>query len=279
MNSIFTTITAVNLFIGVLEQPMCKEDNIRFVRVLFEKQQDGWNSCANPQFIKSSFPSQWTVSFDGRNLGNIVTSDPGWNNNNSSTYSRDRLLNLVGDSPVVRNNDTHFHGWCAYPLFRPLIVINRPNVTDPSCWKKSYPAQDIRNSVFPEFKKHVGKQFICPVDPEKRSEFHFSEKHLVQLTCYSNIIGFRLVAVSLDPSLNQCDGPPDPAWFPNWFLVPVDSQHSNFIGDGLWLIDAGDYDADGNSEVIFWYSGYNLDGYVMFTSNFKNRVEYLWSYH
>ncbi len=72
--------------------------------------------------------------------------------------------------------------------------------------------------------------------------------------------------------MNKCDGPSEPAWWPNCFIVPADAHHPAFLGEGLWLVDAGDYDGDGRSEVIFWFSGYNRDGYVLFTDDWTNRV-------
>ena len=47
----------------------------------------------------------------------------------------------------------------------------------------------------------------------------------------------------------------------------------------MTYIDAGDFDANGTSEVLFWFSGYNNDGYVLFTDNLKHRVEFTWHYH
>ncbi len=47
----------------------------------------------------------------------------------------------------------------------------------------------------------------------------------------------------------------------------------------LYLIDAGDYDGDGKSEVLFFVSGYNQDGYVMFYNSFQKSVIYTWHYH
>ena len=44
------------------------------------------------------------------------------------------------------------------------------------------------------------------------------------------------------------------------------------------LIDAGDYDNDGKSELLFWYSGYNRDGYILIYDDFRKSAEYIWGY-
>jgi hypothetical protein len=51
------------------------------------------------------------------------------------------------------------------------------------------------------------------------------------------------------------------------------------LGTGLQLVDAGDYDADGKSELLFWYDGYNSNGYDLFSSDFRKHVKVRWSYH
>jgi hypothetical protein len=46
------------------------------------------------------------------------------------------------------------------------------------------------------------------------------------------------------------------------------------------LLDAGDYDGDGKSEVVFLVSqGEDTDGFVLFDANLKNQVSLLWHYH
>ena len=44
-------------------------------------------------------------------------------------------------------------------------------------------------------------------------------------------------------------------------------------------IDAGDYDNDGHSELIFAKPGYNYDGYVLYDDDLRHPVEFGWSYH
>jgi hypothetical protein len=45
------------------------------------------------------------------------------------------------------------------------------------------------------------------------------------------------------------------------------------------LLDAGDYDGDGRSEVLFWSSGEDVDGYVLMYDGFTKSAEFKWSYH
>jgi hypothetical protein len=36
---------------------------------------------------------------------------------------------------------------------------------------------------------------------------------------------------------------------------------------------------DGSSEVLFWFSGYNQDGYVLFGDDLRKVAETYWTYH
>ena len=52
-----------------------------------------------------------------------------------------------------------------------------------------------------------------------------------------------------------------------------------YIGSLGSLVDAADYDGDGSADFVFWSSGYNEDGYVLYTNGFKDKVAFVWNYH
>ena len=62
--------------------------------------------------------------------------------------------------------------------------------------------------------------------------------------------------------------------------ILLKSRHPESFGNlSLSLVDAGDYDADGKSELIFFLSGYNEDGYALFYDSNRKSVRWTWSYH
>jgi len=73
------------------------------------------------------------------------------------------------------------------------------------------------------------------------------------------------------------DGPLDPSLAPAWYLI--DGESIDYLGSEMTLLDAGDYDGDGESELLFWHSGYNSDGYVLIYRDFHEKAEFLWNYH
>ena len=63
-----------------------------------------------------------------------------------------------------------------------------------------------------------------------------------------------------------------------WFVV--DAKNSvTYLDSGMWLADAGDYDNDGRSELVFSLYGDNRGGYELFYDDFKKRAQFEFGYH
>jgi hypothetical protein len=63
-----------------------------------------------------------------------------------------------------------------------------------------------------------------------------------------------------------------------WFVVDP-KQSGWYLDEGMWLVDAGDYDNDGQSEVIFSIDRENRGGYELFYNDFRKRVTFEFGYH
>lgn len=275
------TAVAEEVVVGILEHPQCKTEPGSAVRALFHARDQQWAALSSKK-ASHRVPLaklSWTVAFDGKRLGSIETLDPGFSSPYAWTYPRDRLLVLAPDQavPAVANGQGLFGGWCEVPRDRPLVVISRPNFRDPQGWKRFDPDSTLRNQVFPHFTAAAGEADPCESqDPDNRSVWAYSADDLRFSTSYQDRAGRKLVALALNPTRNQCDGPRDDAWSTHWFVIADSIQH---LGANLSLVDAGDYDADGTSELLFWYSGYNKDGYSLFYDGLQKHVDYQWSYH
>jgi hypothetical protein len=63
-----------------------------------------------------------------------------------------------------------------------------------------------------------------------------------------------------------------------WFVV--DSKISvRYLDSGMWLVDAGDYDNGGKSELVFSIHGENRGGYELFYDDFKKHAKFEFTYH
>jgi hypothetical protein len=61
--------------------------------------------------------------------------------------------------------------------------------------------------------------------------------------------------------------------------VITPEQQVRFLSSNMWLVDAGDYDNDGKSELVFSIDDYNRGGYKLFYDDFKQEAVFEFNYH
>jgi hypothetical protein len=248
------------------------------VRVAFHKTAEGWQAfdghVENVEQLRAArgrFPARldWTVAFDGRALGRVTSAAPGeW-----KAYA-DMGLELVtpGQQVVhIGKSDARFQSWEAEkPVYRPLVLVSRPNVADPDQWKTVHLGRDDLAGAIAPLRAELARE---------RKELRFANRDIRISNAYRSRSGRIIFALTLNPKLNREDGPPGPEWSSHWFALEVRGGPVRFLGNGLALIDAGDYDGDGRSELVFAKSDYNYDGYVLYDDDLERAVEFGWSYH
>jgi hypothetical protein len=268
------------LVLGVLEQPQCDKSVPVAVRALFQERAEGWVALSSQAAWEgvSLARAKWTVTLEGRDMGSVSTVDPGFQTDLAWTFPRDRLLHVfpAQSVPTVAKDTARFRGWCEAPGVRPLVVLSWPNTHDPDDWKSSGADKGLRTTLFEEFKAHAGPASLCSVAADRRVPFEYTAKDLVVSPGYQDRTGRKVVVLGLDPQRNTCDGPPEPAWSTQAFLVDRDVK---YLGADLTLVDAGDYDADGSSDLLFWHNSYNEDGYRLVYGGLAKHVDYFWRYH
>jgi hypothetical protein len=127
------------------------------------------------------------------------------------------------------------------------------------------------------FRSLVPNAYRCDPDSGDPISFDYEREDLeVVWSVLNKVDGSQLVGVRLKPSRNNCDGPPEASWRTQTLLL---DQEARNLGVDLVFVDAADFDANGDSEALFWYSGYNEDGYVLYSSGFTNQVRFTWNYH
>lgn len=273
------------LIIGIAEQPQCSKASNYSARALFTIVNKKWVpiDAHSGLTIENLGNIEWTIAFDGRNLGQHSTIDPtkegiGFYN---TFYNRDKLLHFKNQTrvPRVKNKSKLFGGWCDSPSLRPLVLVNSPNFVDPEKWKPFVPNSSYKHLLYPMIKEIVGDKAIKCEDYDWTTvkPYDFKPEELLLYKSYRAKSGKELVAISLDTKKITCDGPAEKEWDITWFLLI--KNEVTFLDHGLNLVDAGDYDKDGKSEVLFWHSGYNQDGYVLFYDDFKESARFTWAYH
>jgi len=197
------------------------------------------------------------------------------NRQSVDSYFIENVMNF----PRIKNRSDLFAGWCGSPKLRPLVLVNTPNFKDPEKWKPFKPSSSYKKLLYKKFRAIVGDKAIKCIEYSwtKVEPYNFKPEELLLYKSYRSKTGEELVPISLDKDKIACELMYESEWSINWFVIYKDDiKH---LGHDLNLVDAGDYDNDGNSEIIFWYSGYNRDGYIIYYDDFKQSAKYIWSYH
>jgi hypothetical protein len=206
----------------------------------------------------------------------------------------DRGLALVGETAGLPWNDERmldFAGWIHEPVHRPMLATT---FRDPADAGSSIASTDIsdelRDSLWPHFKTAVGKPIECTPYTEGEDqevfEWEFDIDDMDVVGIVQTRAGTRVVGLRTRPTHNECDGPQGLSRSTFWFRIGSDgnvnlltpSAHGDFVYE-LTPLEVADVNDDGDSEYIFWFSGYNHDGYVLFNRDFTHQAEFLWNYH
>ena len=267
------------IYLGVIEPRLTdSSDPEEFrVRVAFRYIKGSWKAMphdADDEEALGKLPAlyptriSWAIALDGRRIGEATSVQRPF-----STYAHVGIQELTRDSkpPAIQEGAESFATWMGVSAFRPLIAVSRPNYSDPDRWKPFQPSPEVAREARAAFRREV------PILRCEEQDVAYDDEDIRILhKAYRSMRGDVLVALRAVPANDRCETAED-AWDSVWFLVSRDRYH--FVGIGLTLLDAGDYDADGTSEIMFQTSGYNRDGYLLFHVRTKSKVEFAWTYH
>jgi len=250
----------------------------RIIRPAFEKTGSVWK-----QIEPSSFPSsmQWTIAFDGKDLGKVesgASADEGLH----LTAFRE-ILTPAAAVPSVGSPSDAFAGILGAggdtKVRRPLIAVSKPYFQDPDGWKRASLPADIATLVRSAFRREYPHVNRCKDEELVERDWKFPDSALTLTAAYASRKHAYLVEADLDAGdCGWVNEPDDPTSGP-WFFVSPDGT-ARRIGSFMTLLDAGDYDNDGQSELVFFLSqGDDLDGFVLFDASCRKSVSFTWSYH
>jgi hypothetical protein len=280
-----------SILLGILEDVPGRyqgQPNSRHVRVVFEKEGTDWQpfpaNCPDEACLKtlpSDFPSQvtWTIAFDGGNLGQLTTHAP----KEYDFYMDAGLQDITseGSVPTIGQRDEKYGGFLSAAVFRPLVADSQSYFKDPDSWKPVHLPAELVASLRQQFRKQFPQVTNC-ASPEENiaRNWRYRDQDIEIHKTYASNKKWVLASVSLGGF--RCDGPgvspSQDAFNSQWFVINPEN-HIDLLGQDMWLVDAGDYDNDGESEVIFAIDGYNKGGYELFYDDFKKHVEFEFSYH
>ena len=277
-----------DLKLGVLEDTpgeYAGEANIRTVRAVFRKSGTEWiaykNDCGDQDCLKSAaaeYPQQvtWTISFDGKNLGQLTSRAP----KAFATYWRIGQQELPNDQPVptVGARSNQFGGFLDMSVYRPLLAISQPNFKDPDMWKPRPVPTALLQALRGAFRYKYPR--LCRTelaDETKLLPYDYKDSEIKLVKSYAASTGWmvaRLHIEATDCADTEAGFGIDDPWF------TVDPKGAiRFLGLGMWLVDAGDYDNDGKSELLFSINRHNRGGYTLFYDDFKKHADFKFGYH
>jgi len=221
---------------------------------------------------------KWDVAFDGKDLGTLESEA----NSKGGLTSFQDILKSARAIPTIGSPSQQFAGIMAYgpgKMRRPLVVVSGPYFSDPDGWKRTKLPDEILSKVRKAFRRDYPHVNRCKDEEVLEHNWQFPDQALVFAVAYgSNKHSFLAQAELHTGDCGWVDSNDDPQSDP-WFFVAEDGTVRR-IGSFMTLLDAGDYDNDGKSEVVFFLSqGENTDGFVLFDAAFKKQGSLLWNYH
>lgn len=266
--------------VGVLEE---KREG-HSVRVCFQSKASEWTAlqseCPTPACLKTlpeKFPAsmKWTIAFDGKNLGTVETKRP----KEFKLYADVGQQEISSGATIPAKGEAteEFSGFSGGKVHRPLVAVSVPNFKDPESWRPASLSASLQKKARLAFREKFAKVSNCKNPDENKSEpWKYVDSDIKIGKSYLSSKKYALIRADLQEY--RCDGPPPEAFETHWFLATPGGA-VRFLDTGLILVDAGDYDGDGSSEVIFQIARYNRGGYKLFSENFTKQSTFTFSYH
>lgn len=278
-----------SLILGVIEDfpdESMGEPNTRALRVLFQKTGNEWKAfptqCADETCVKtisSQYPNEisWTIAFDGKSLGKL----------SSRTLKEFRSYAGIGQQeilsggtvPTIGKKSLEWGGIWDTEVHRPIVVVSQPNFKDPDGWKPVVLSPAAIAGVRVQFRKQYPS--LCRIDnveDNTKRPWRYSDAQVKVTRAYISKGGWSVVGLHLE---NARDCSDEEAGFQvedPWFAIKPNGEIL-FLDTGLTLVDAGDYDNRGASELIFIISRVNGGGFELFYSNFSKRAVFQLNAH
>lgn len=266
-----------DVVLGILEEsPAVYAHSPTFfkVRLAFIRRSDKWAAVCTKDFCPPETvpdPTRqpvWHVGFSGKYLGSVSApphaAQPEW-------VIEGRAV------PRVGKPSAQYGGFLDSTVHRPLVVSSRRQFGDPDGWKKGAPPAASTAALKAAFWKKFPQVENCKSRSDEYARpWKYTDENIKLTKYYTSRNGWAVAELLLSPY--SCDGPEDDAFTRQWFAISPEGG-IKFLDAGIWLVDAGDYDGDGKSELIFAIDRYNEGGYILFYDDFARRATVDFHYH
>ncbi len=273
--------------IGVLEErPGATADEAprHVVRAVFHKDASGWQSydpdcsdeaCLAAAAANAPQETAWTISNHGESLGEVTARSP-----SAWTLYADvgqQELNEGSTAPTLGERSNEFAPDASTPLQRPLVATSPAAFADPQAWAAAPTlAADVQQIVRTAFRVQFPGVVNCASAAAAPQPRAYADADIEISQTFVSSAGWRLATARLTGY--GCDGPLEGAYAEQTYAISP-ANEARLLGEGYRFLDAGDYDADGQSEVIFVINQYNTGGYALYANDFTQNAVFDFSYH
>jgi hypothetical protein len=204
-----------------------------------------------------------------------------------SQYEFQKKLEIVATQDVPRDviacaRSSQYGRWNSFSVRPPVVVLSVPTKAREMPVWMMMPVSSIEKcsvlfSVYATYSKEL-PLFVDPLAslcgyPPYASVISVDISYHLNAKKRGDIYGVSLVTTD-DDILNDISTD-----YPAALFVPSGNQSVNVIGTNHNFLTTGDFNADGSEEMIFCISGYNEDGYALFSEKGQHLLTMRWSYH
>ncbi len=253
------------------EQPPSSEPaKKRVARILFVKTSSRWAEAPLQQLASS--PGEFTVAFDGKNMGQIKVRARQAMDGDDEPHIRE-ITTPAAQVPQVGTPSKQFGGTIGFVTRRPLVLVAPANFRDPDGWKRH--TGNLPEPVLRTLRKVFAERYptveICGAGGAHKKWQYTPAEIQTPIVYFSRTEEYLIqTKFSRESGCDPSDDVNNP-WNELWFVVKPDLTVRG-LGGLLILIDAGDYDNDGKSELLFLLAERSQETYVMFSDDFQQKV-------
>jgi hypothetical protein len=268
--------------LAVLEHPQCRDDQSRIVRILFARDGTHWRPVSPSDLIQAG-PMIWFPAAGGAAAPPINTLPASPPPQDDWVFARDYSLVPSKDStlPEAPNYGSAFAGWCAAPKNRPIVLSSvTPSHQLAETQLSASPLSAAqRQAVLQALLKTYSSRALCAYRDKNETKARPIRIRTSDLVVLSNMklpTGPSLVAIGLRRPAFECDSEMGATNLPRWFVL---DQSPRYVGASMAFIRSVQASNSKSPDLLFWYSGYNEDGYILFDHAFSRSARFTWNYH
>lgn len=253
------------------------------VRMVFQNSTGNWRStnpdCEDEACLASSagtWPptAAWTVVNAGAIVGRVTGTTP-----NAWTRYADVGVQEIARTADIPKVGAPTKGWsdADIDLQRPLAAISIPKASDPEAWKEAPLSAEALAALRSAFITQFDDVQNCEANGGDLKPMKYKAADIVLSAARVSNRDWRIATAQLTGY--RCDGPLEGAAFaPQAFAISPDGK-VRYLGEGLKLVDAGDFDGNGQSELLYAIQRGNAGGYELYSNDFADRATFAFNYH